>query len=96
MSASRAPEHLPARLTPCRAHACSCMPSRAPILARTCILCTRAPFQAFNRVTRLSNTSPTLSSYPEASMQEMIRNETRKPHGTPFGPWDLSAISKEK
>ncbi|PKI42163.1 hypothetical protein CRG98_037447 [Punica granatum] len=32
--------------------------------------CIRILFQGFHRVTRLSNTFPTLSSYPEASMSE--------------------------
>ncbi|OWM76328.1 hypothetical protein CDL15_Pgr017511 [Punica granatum] len=76
--------------------ACSPARPRASVHTRTCILCTRASFQAFYRVTRLSNTSPTLSSYPEASMREVIPNETGKPRGTPFGPLDLLAISKEK
>ncbi|PKI73235.1 hypothetical protein CRG98_006370 [Punica granatum] len=35
-------------------------------LTRTCTPCTQTPFQGFNRVTRLSNPSSTLSSYPEA------------------------------
>ncbi|PKI64779.1 hypothetical protein CRG98_014848 [Punica granatum] len=64
----RAPDAPARMLTSSRAPpVCSRTPSRAPILAQTCILCTRASFQAFNRVTRLSNTSLTLSSYPEAS-----------------------------
>ncbi|PKI78893.1 hypothetical protein CRG98_000754 [Punica granatum] len=33
---------------------------------------------------------------PDLCQSEMIRNETGKRRGTPFGPWDLSAISKEK
>ncbi|PKI59363.1 hypothetical protein CRG98_020231 [Punica granatum] len=63
---------MPARHTRSSAWPHADVPIRVPDVlpcahhCRSCILCTRAPFQAFNRVTRVSNTSPTLSSYPEA------------------------------
>ncbi|PKI75823.1 hypothetical protein CRG98_003738 [Punica granatum] len=58
----------------------ACLPAcpRASVHSRTCILCTRASFQGFYRVTRLSNTSPTLSSYPEASMSGNVWIDPRK------------------
>ncbi|PKI58230.1 hypothetical protein CRG98_021377 [Punica granatum] len=60
--------------------------------------CSLAPFgQGMIFLTR-SKFDSRVSSYflTCMSMREMIRNETGKPRGTPFEPWDLSAISKEK
>ncbi|PKI59732.1 hypothetical protein CRG98_019908 [Punica granatum] len=45
---------------------CLCTSSRVSQLPRTCCSCIRTSIQGFNRVSRLSNPSPTLSSYLEA------------------------------
>ncbi|PKI37055.1 hypothetical protein CRG98_042559 [Punica granatum] len=73
----------------------ACLPARprAPSSPNVHVL---APEHSSKRSTESPDSRTLPRLFPRIPRQEIIRNETGKPRGTPFGPWDFSAISNEK